>query len=346
MRAVVVHGAGDLRVEERTPRAPGPDEIQIQIAYAGVCGSDLHYYRSGRVGAFEVREPLVVGHEVVGRVLRDGREATDPGAALATGTPVTLHPATPGQRLPGLEHRPSVWPNTRYLGSAATLPHTQGAMSDLFTARVDQVRVLPASLPLERAVLAEPLGVALHALNRAGGVRGRSVLVSGAGPIGLLVAGAAVASGATDVALCDVLAEPLERGAPLGVSRTFRSGVDTIPAEEFDVVLECAGVPAALDQAIRSVARGGVVVQVGILPGEARPYDLSAVVSREIDVRGSFRFDGELDEAIAMLDATPALGSVVTDLFAAGDAVSAFDRAADARASSKVVIRFDSAAAG
>lgn len=340
MRAVVVHGAHDVRVEEREPVTPGPGEVQVRIAYGGVCGSDLSYYHKGRVGNFVVREPLVVGHEVVGTVLRDGRPADDPDA-LAPGTPVTLHPATPGTPRPGIEHRPSIWPGGRYLGSAATDPHTQGAMSDLFTARADQIRVLPADLPLERAVLAEPLGVALHAVRRAGGVEGRTVLVSGAGPVGLLAAGAAVALGARSVTVSDLLPEPLAIARELGAEHTVAIGTHEVPAEAFDVVLECSGAPQALTQAVRSAVRGGVVVQVGILPGEPAPVALAELVTREIDLRGAFRFDDEIDDAVRLLAATPALGAVVTHVLDAGDAVAAFELASDARASSKVVLRFD-----
>ncbi|MGO1316193.1 MAG: zinc-binding dehydrogenase, partial [Cellulomonadaceae bacterium] len=282
--------------------------VQVRLAYGGVCGSDLHYYQEGKVGNFVVREPLVVGHEVVGRVVADPRAQTDPEHALAPGTPVTIHPATLGTPLPGLEDRPSIWPEGRYLGSAATWPHTQGAMSDLFTARADQIRVLPAGLPLERGVLAEPLGVAL---------------------------------GAAEVTVTDMLAEPLGTARQLGVTRTLQVGVDEIPAQAFDVVVECAGAPAALSQAIQSVVRGGVVVQVGMLPGDARPVALAELVSRGIDLRGSFRFDDEIDQAVELLATHPALGHVVTDVFEPGDAVAAFDRASDARASSKVVLKFD-----
>ncbi|WP_298456765.1 zinc-binding dehydrogenase [uncultured Cellulomonas sp.] len=339
MRAVVVHGAQDVRVEERAPVPPGPGEVQVRIAYAGVCGSDLSYVHKGRVGSFVVREPLVVGHEVVGTVLADGRGADHPDA-LPAGTPVTIHPATPGTPRPGIEHRPSIWPGGRYLGSAATDPHTQGAMSDLFTARADQVRVLPPELPLERAVLAEPLGVALHAVRRAGGVQGRTVLVSGAGPVGLLAAGAAVALGARSVTVSDLLPEPLALARTLGAQHTVAIGDQAVPVEAFDVVLECSGAPQALTQAVRSAVRGGVVVQVGILPGEPAPVALADLVTREIDLRGAFRFDDEIDDAVRLLAATPALGAVVTHVLDADDAVAAFALASDARASSKVVLRF------
>lgn len=341
MRAVVVHGARDVRVEKREPVAPGADEVQIKIAYGGVCGSDLSYYHKGRVGNFVVQEPLIVGHEVVGTVVLDGRATTDPEHALPPGTPVTIHPATPGTPLPGIEHRPSIWPGGRYLGSAATQPHTQGAMSDLFTARADQLRRIPSDLPLKRAVLAEPLGVALHALRRAGEIKGHRVLISGAGPVGLLAAGAAVTLGARSVVVSDLLANPLAIARTLGAHQTVQVGVEELPVEAFDVVLECSGAPVALTQAVQSCVRGGVVVQVGMLPGEPVPLALAELVSREIDLRGSFRFDDEIEEAVDMLASTPAFDAIVTHVFDAEDAVAAFEMASDARASSKVVLRFE-----
>ncbi|SER93197.1 L-idonate 5-dehydrogenase [Propionibacterium cyclohexanicum] len=338
MTAVVAHGAGDMRLEQRPIPEPAPGEVLVRVAYVGVCGSDLGYYRAGRVGAFAIREPLVVGHEVVGRV------ETDPSGTLAAGTAVAVHPATPGEHLPGLDGRPNIWPQSRYLGSAATLPHTQGAMSQFFSPRADQLRVLPDGLPLDRAVLAEPLGVALHAINRAGGVGGRRLLVSGAGPVGLLVAGAAKALGARHVAVVDLFDEPLARARQVGADEVFRSDRDALPTGGFETVIECSGAPAALTAALDAAAWGATVVQVGILPGDARPVALAPLIAREIDLRGSFRFIDEIDHAITLLAENPSLGHVITDVFDARDAVAAFDRASDSRASAKVAVRFDTPA--
>lgn len=337
MTAVVVHGAGDLRVEDRPVPMPQEGEVLVRTEYVGVCGSDLAYYRAGAVGDFAIREPLVVGHEVVGRV------ASDPSGTFAPGTPVAVHPATPGRRLAGQESRPNIWPGSRYLGSAATLPHTQGAMSEFFSVRTGQLRVLPDDLPMRRAVLAEPLGVALHALNRAGGVDGRRLLVSGAGPVGLLVAGAAKALGASHVTVADLLDEPLARARQVGADEVCRSDRDALPGGAFDIALECSGAPAALGTALEASAWGGTVVQVGILPGEPRPVALAPLISREIDLRGSFRFIDEIDEAIVLLATTPDLGLVLSDVFPVGEALAAFDRACDATASAKVAVRFPAA---
>ena len=114
--------------------------------------------------------------------------------------------------------------NARYLGSAASDPHTQGGFAEFILVRPDQVRPLPDSLPLSRAVLAEPLAVALHALGRAGGVSGARVLVGGSGPIGLLVAGAAKATGAAEVWTTDLLSHPLSIAGQLASTETVRIG--------------------------------------------------------------------------------------------------------------------------
>jgi len=335
MKAVVAHGAGDLRLEDVPTPVPGVGEVLVRVTHGGICGSDLHYYRHGRVGSFALTEPLVLGHEVVGRVVEDAR-VTD---ALAVGTPVTIHPATYDRTTAEFNpSRPNISPGARYLGSAATTPHTQGGFSEFLLARADQIRELPTELPLIRAVLAEPLAVGLHAINRAGGVTGRTVLISGSGPIGLLALRACVAAGASEVWATDVLAHPLTVAERLGADRTIRLGVDEVPLKHFDVVIEAAGVPAATSGAIRAVKSGGVIVQVGMVPGTAEPYVLAELVSREIDLRGAFRFDDEIDDAIVLLTADPLFDLVVTQQFPASDAVHAFDVAADSSISSKVVL--------
>lgn len=332
MRAVVVHGPLDLRVEEVPTPEPAVDELRLRMAYGGICGSDLHYYYEGANGEYIVREPLVPGHEVSGTV------DADPSGRLAPGTPVTVHPATFGTPEPGIEGRRHLWPGGSYLGSAATRPHTQGGMSEYLVVRHDMVRVLPPGVPLRRAALAEPLAVALHGLTVAGDVTGRRVLVSGSGPIGLLAAAGALARGAVQVVATDVLDGPLERARALGVHGTVRVGHERIPPLAFDAVLECSGVPAAIGPALVGARRGGVVVQVGMVPDEAHPVNLAPLVSKELQLRGSFRFDDEMGEALELLARHPGLEDVITHEVPAERAVDAFAAARDAQASGKVVV--------
>ncbi len=333
MRALVIHGRLDLREEDVPTPEPGAGQVRLRMAYAGICGSDLHYYFDGANGAFVVREPLVPGHEVSGRV------DLDPSGTYAPGTPVTVHPATFGTPEPGIEDQPHLWPNGAYLGSASTWPHTQGGMSEYLVVAAGMVRPLPPGLPLRRASLAEPLAVGLHALAVAGGVAGKRVLVSGSGPIGLLAAAAALAAGAAEVVSTDALAGPLARAAALGVQATLQVGRDEMPDGAFDVVLECSGAAAAVNAAVVAVRRAGVVVQVGMLAAGPHPIALAPLVSKEVLLRGSFRFKDEIDEAVRLLAADPTIEQVITHELGPDAAVEAFEKAKDSDGSGKVVIR-------
>jgi L-idonate 5-dehydrogenase len=332
MRAVFIEGKLDLAERDVPTPEPGEGEVRLRMAYGGICGSDLHYYLEGANGEYVVREPLVPGHEVSGTV------DADPSGELPCGAPVTVHPAVFGRPESGIEDLPHLWPGGSYLGSASTWPHTQGGMSEYLVVRRDMVRLLPDGLPLRRAALAEPLAVALHALNVAGGVAGERVLVSGSGPIGLLAAAAARVRVAAEVVSTDVLSGPLDRARALGVDRTLQIGTDEIPALAFDVVVECSGVPAALSPALVGARRGGIVVQVGMVPDAARPVNLAPLIAKELQLRGSFRFLDEIDEAVEMLTEHPELESIITHDLPAERAVEAFEAARDSQSSGKVVL--------
>jgi L-idonate 5-dehydrogenase len=325
VKALVVHGAGDLRFDDLVEPAPDHGQVLVRNTHGGICGSDLHYYRHGAVGAFALREPLVLGHEVVGRV------AVDADGALAAGTPIAIHPATPCNQChecaTGVRN---ICRNTRYFGSAASMPHTQGGFCEFKAVRRDQIRVLPETLPLSRAVLAEPLAVGMHALNRAGGVAGATVLVGGSGPIGVLAAGAATT---------DLLDHPLQIARAVGVDRTVRIGAEALPDQYFDVAIEASGASVAVGATLAAVRRRGVMVQLGMFPPGPRPAELSALVAKEIDYRGAFRFDTEFDDAIALLARTDALDPVITHTFDLPDAFEAMDVAAEPAASGKVILR-------
>ncbi|HET9647039.1 MAG TPA: alcohol dehydrogenase catalytic domain-containing protein, partial [Microlunatus sp.] len=219
MRAVVVHGPDDLRVEERPFPQPGPGEVVIDVEWGGICGSDLSYWRYGSSGTAVLREPMILGHEIAGRIGGWGPDVT----GLEIGAPVTVHPATAlgdgvlPQRLQG---RTNLYHQVRYLGSAAFRPHTDGGFAQQVVVRADQLRPLPMSVDTRRGALAEPLGVALHAVHRAGDVRGHDVLVNGAGPVGALVVAAARYAGARSVTAADVSASALHIAQAMGADHT------------------------------------------------------------------------------------------------------------------------------
>jgi len=335
MRAVFIDGREQIAVREAPEPQPAVGQVRIRVARVGICGSDLHYYFHGANGEYVVREPLIPGHELSGTV------DADPSGELAPGNPVTVHPARFGREVPGTEGQPHLWPGGSYLGSAATWPHTQGAMADLIVVERDMVRALPAGMDMDLAALAEPLGVALHGATRAGDLTGARVLVSGAGPIGLLAVIAARARGAAHVTVTDVLAQPLERALALGADAAVRAGTDELPAEAFDVVLECSGAPAAISAAAVAARRRGVIVQVGMVPNEPRGINLAPLISKEIDLRGAFRFNDEIHEAIEILAARPDVASVVTHAIPVADVRAAFELARDGAVSGKVVVAFD-----
>ncbi|MFJ4223550.1 L-idonate 5-dehydrogenase [Microbacterium sp. NPDC089695] len=332
MKALAIHGKEDIRWEDREVPTPGDGEVRLRVNYVGICGSDLHYYFHGANGEYTIREPLTPGHELSGVV------DLDPSGRLAPGTPVTVHPARYGPSVPGLEERPHLRPGGDYFGSAAANPHRQGGASEYLLVEDHMIRVLPASLPLERAALAEPLAVAIHAVSLAGDLTGKRALVIGAGPIGLLVVAAAAHAGASAVGASDVREEPLTRAQSLGATEVALVGRDAIDDESYDVVFECSGVGVALTQAVRAARRAGTVVQVGMLANAEIGVNLAPMLAKELTIRGAFRFSTEIDDAVRMLAESDALDSVISHVLPASDAVQAFELARDSSASAKVLL--------
>jgi L-idonate 5-dehydrogenase len=334
MKAVVVHGPGDVRVDELPDPRPGRDEVVVAMEWGGICGSDIAYWRHGGTGTAVLEEPMVLGHEVAGRVASVGADVR----GVEVGEPVTAHPAELVGPLPQrLSGRSNLHPRVRYFGSAAFKPHTDGGFCEYRTVRADQLRPLPAGVSTLRGAVAEPLGVAMHAVNRAGDVAGRRVLVNGAGPIGALVVAVAKFRGAAEVVAVDP-AEPARRiAAELGADEV--RAPDSLP-EDVELVVEASGVPAALGPVLAATARGGTLVQVGNLPGQPAAAALGNLVSREITWIGSYRFVDEISSAVIALRDGLDVDPLITHTFELADAAEALGVAADrSTGSSKVLLR-------
>jgi L-idonate 5-dehydrogenase len=314
MKAFLIFGKLDGSLKEVPENTLAADEVKIRVSYVGICGSDLHYYFDGANGAFVVEEPLIPGHELSGVIVED------PSGEFKPGTNITLHPATYGVSEKGIEDKPYLWPKGAYLGSASTHPHTQGAMA---------------------AALAEPLGVAIHAINVADGVSGKKILVSGSGPIGLCVVAAAKILGATSITATDILSSALKRAEALGATESLQIGKDQLPENAFDVVFECSAAPVALSSAFNSVRRAGVVVQVGMLGAGPQPIAIAPLISKEIQLRGTFRFNDEINDAVTMLAENEWIKSIITHVIPLSDAVSAFNIAKDSEKSGKVLVKIN-----
>lgn len=199
--------------------------------------------------------------------------------------------------------------------------------------------MLPAGLDLRTAVLAEPLSVAIHAVRQAGAgaVDGKRVLVTGAGPIGLLVVAALRDAGAAGVIAVDLHETPLTLATQVGATSTIQVGETSWP-DEIDVAIEASGTAAGLRTCLERVRRGGTVVQVGTLPPGDTAFAGNVLMTRELTLTGAFRFDHEFDAAIALLASGLQVAPIVTHTFPLGDAVTAFELASDRTVASKVLL--------
>jgi L-iditol 2-dehydrogenase/L-idonate 5-dehydrogenase len=347
---VVAHAAGDLRVEDVPLAVPGPDEAVVEVAYGGICGSDLHYWLHGAAGESILRAPMVLGHEISGTVVVAAADGTvvvaaADGTGPVAGTPVAVHPATPGPGEGDIRYpaeRPNLSPGCTYLGSAARFPHTDGAFARYVNLPARMLRPLPGSLDLRTAALIEPASVAWHAVARAGDVAGRSALVIGSGPIGALAIAVLKRAGASRITAVDMHPKPLEIAAAVGADQVLHAtDADAIAAVQADVVIESSGSHHGLASAIQGAARGGTVVMVGLLPTGPQPVLISLAITRELDLKGSFRFNDEIDEVItALADGTLQFGPVITHDYPLSQGLEAFATAKNSAESGKVLLNF------
>jgi L-idonate 5-dehydrogenase len=339
MKAVVVHGANDLRIDERPEPVAGPGEVVLDVEWGGICGSDLSYWRHGASGTAALKSPLVLGHEVAGRIAQLGAGVQN----LDVGQPVTVHPArlvgdgTLPERLKG---RTNLYPHVRYFGSAAFDPHTDGGFSERKAVLASQVRPLPDGVDTLRGALAEPLAVAMHAVARAGSLAGRDVLVTRAGPIGSLVVAAAKYAGARTVIAADINDASLRIAKAMGADEVRNVAGDGSLPEDMELVFEASGIPGVLGGVLRATARGGTLVQVGNLPGVPAPAALGDLVTREITWIGSYRFVDEISNALRAMAEGLDVSPVITHKFGIDQAAEAMKVFGDpAAGSSKVMLK-------
>lgn len=295
MRVSVLRGAHDIAVEERPEPAPGPREVVVRVRSVGVCGSDVHYYEHGRIGSYTVDSPLVLGHEASGEIVAVGT-AVDPARV---GQRVAIEPGVPDftceQCLAG---RYNLCPEVRFF---ATPPY-DGAFAELVLVHEQFAHPVPDTMSDDAAALIEPLSVGLWACRKAEVGAGSRVLVTGAGPVGLVAAQAALALGAAEVVVTDVNTHRLAVATELGATAAL--DVSTSPIAdaglEPDVLLECSGHPGATVDAIGQVARAGRVVLVG-MGTDVLPLPVSRIQEYELSVTGTFRYAHTWPGAIALV---------------------------------------------
>jgi L-iditol 2-dehydrogenase len=308
-RAAVMYGTHDIRLEEVPVPEPGPKEVLVEIEAVGVCGSDVHYYEEGRIGSFVVEEPLILGHESMGTIVALGEEVTK----HEVGERVTLEPGVPdGTCRECRAGRYNLCPNVQFLAT----PPVNGAFTNYVNIHEDFAFTLPDNLSDNAGALMEPLSVGIWSCRKAKVEAGDHVLVTGAGPIGLLAMQVALAQGATEVTITDVAPQRLEMARKTGATRTIN--VSEVPLSEasveVDALIECSGNERALNDGIRCIRPAGTAVVVGMGPGEQSSIPLAFIQNKEIWLTGTFRYANTYPAAIELA----ATGKVDLDAIVTG----------------------------
>jgi L-idonate 5-dehydrogenase len=345
MDALVIHAPGDLRVEDVPTPPVEAGQVRVRVRTGGICGSDLHYYQHGGFGTIRIQQPMVLGHEIAGVIDEVGSGV----AGFAAGDRVAVNPSQPCGACRycqlGLQNHCL---DMRYYGSAMRMPHVQGAFRQQIVIGARQAFRLADGVGDAEGAMAEPLSVALHAVNRAGPLLGRSVLVTGCGPIGAMAVIAARRAGATHIVATDVVDQPLRKAAKVGADETINvarqpDALARYAADkgQFDVLFEASGNERALRSAFEVVRPRGVIVQLGLSGGELT-LPLNMVVAKEFDLRGAFRFHEEFGVAVSLINqGLVDLKPLISATLPYRDAGRAFALAADRSQSMKVLLNFD-----
>ena len=330
MQALVLERAEQLSLREfPVAERLGPRDVRVAIHTVGICGSDVHYYRHGRIGPFVVREPMVLGHEAAGTVLEVGDEV----ATLGVGDRVAMEPGIPdpdsrAARL-GLYN---LDPAVRFWAT----PPVHGVLRPTVVHPAAFTFRIPDSISFAEAAMVEPLAVGMHAAAKARIVPGDVAVVLGAGPIGMVTALAALAGGCSRIVIADPVAVKLELAAALGPVVPVLAGTES-PAEVArsltggwgaDIVFECSGAAAAAAGVVQPLRPGGCAVLVG-MPGEPVAFDVVAAQVKEARVETVFRYAHVYPRALALLESGAIdVRSLITDTFPFTDSVAAFEFAA------------------
>lgn len=307
MRASVMTGVETLRIEDRPVPAPGPREVLVEVAAVGVCGSDVHYYRHGRIGDFVVDEPMILGHELSGRIAAVG-DGVDPGRI---GQRVAVEPQHPCRRCTQCTAgRYNLCPEMKFYAT----PPVDGAFCRYVTIDDDMAHPVPDSMSDEAAALLEPLSVAITTMRKAGVAPGTSVLIAGAGPIGVICAQAARAFGAARIVVSDPVASRREGALRFGATEALDPMTDDVSSiDPVDAFIDASGVPVAVVAGIKAVGPAGRVVLVG-MGADEYALPVSHIQNLEITVTGVFRYTDTWPAAIHLV----ASGAVDLDAMVTG----------------------------
>jgi L-iditol 2-dehydrogenase len=273
-RAAVMTDLSTMVIQERPDPEPGPQQAVVQVEAVGVCGSDTAYYKVGKIGDYIVDGPIILGHEVSGQVVQIGSDVRN----VAVGDRVAIEPGTPCRNcrecMAGRYH---LCPDLIFL---ATPPY-DGALVQRMAIDSRNLYRIPDEMSYEEGALLEPLSVGIWGCKRANLQAGDDVLVTGAGPVGLLAAAAARAFGAGSVTITDL------SDFRLGVARDMgfvAERADTASEDTFDVLLECSGAPGVLGSAMRRLRPAGRASMIGMSKESAIALPLAQLNVNELTV--------------------------------------------------------------
>lgn len=329
--SAVLYEQNDLRLEQRVIQKPGKGEVQIAVHSVGICGSDVHYLRKGRIGDFIVKSPMVLGHETSGTISAVGEGVTH----LEVGDRVAVEPGYPCRMC-------NFCKTGRYnlcgeMKFAAT-PPIDGTLCRYYIHPADFCFKLPDSVSFEEGALLEPLSVGVHACRRAGITMGDAVLICGAGPIGLVNLLVAKACGASRIAITDLDMKRLQLAKQLGADLTIQVEKNQTAREVASRVremlerapnrtIECTGAQSSIKTAIYATESGGVVVIVGMGNPEVQ-MPVTEFLVREVDVRGIFRYANCYPTALSLVASGAVdVKSLVTHRFKLEECLKAFETA-------------------
>mgnify|MGYP001421168341 FL=1 len=302
MKSLKIHGPLDLRIEDYPVDDLEPNQVEINVAIGGICGTDLHYYKHGGFGQIKLREPMILGHEVSGFISKIGSNVKK----LSIGQLVSVSPSRPCNKcIFCLNGNQIQCINMKFYGSAMPFPHIQGAFREILIA--EDYQCVPADgLSSEEAAMAEPLAVCLHAIKQAGKIFGQKVLITGSGPIGTLCVAASRRAGAEEIIVTDISKNALTFANSIGADRVINvlEEHDKLQIYKsnkgyFDIAIECSGSEQGISDSINCLKPKGTLIQLG-LGGDA-VIPLVLVTTKELNLRGSFRFHSEFELAVNMM---------------------------------------------
>ncbi len=326
MKAVKLYRAGVLRTEEMPRPEPKPGEVLVRIKAVGVCGSDIHYFKDGRIGDTPIRSPLVLGHEPAGVIEAVGKWVTQ----FEIGDRVAVDPALScGVCECCLEGNPNLCPDVRFFGS----PPVDGAFREFLTHPAHAVFKLSDGLSFADGAMLEPFGVAVHAVDLGKIRTGTSAAILGVGSIGLCVLQLARLSGAAEIFVTDLIDSRLDLARQLGADVALRADDDPVGrirkltgGRGVDVVFEAAGAVETPQQAVDLLKPGGTLVLIGICPEDRIPLKASAARRKGITIRMARRMKHVYPRAIRLAERnTVDLKCLVTHRYPLERIAEAFD---------------------